>query len=183
MSLDEWRATQAPPFEAGIDAGAELVMFGHLRYTAVDSAPATLSAAWHELLRDELGFDGIIVTDDLSMLQHSGDPAYADQVANAVAAVAAGNTLLLYVGPVDVAAARDAIVAAVADGRIDEATDRRRRAAPAARSPHPLGSDRAVRQLHRRLSDARRLVQLDCRAEEAAVAAGGPLDALLRRRR
>ena len=47
MSLDEWRATQAPPFEAGIDAGAELVMFGHLRYTAVDSAPATLSAAWH----------------------------------------------------------------------------------------------------------------------------------------
>lgn len=122
MSLDEWRATQAPPFQAGIDAGAELVMFGHLRYTAVDAAPASLSAAWHALLRDELGFDGIIVTDDLSMLEHSGDPAFADQAANAVAAVAAGNTLLLYVGPVNVAAVRDAIVAAVADGRIDEAT-------------------------------------------------------------
>jgi beta-N-acetylhexosaminidase len=122
MSLDEWRATQAPPFQAGIDAGAELVMFGHLRYTAVDAAPASLSAAWHALLRDELGFDGIIVTDDLSMLEHSGDPAFADQAANAVAAVAAGNTLLLYVGPVNVAAVRDAIVAAVVDGRIDEAT-------------------------------------------------------------
>jgi beta-N-acetylhexosaminidase len=122
MSLDEWRATQAPPFQAGIDAGAELVMFGHLRYTAVDDAPASLSATWHALLRDELGFDGIIVTDDLSMLEHSGDPAFADQAANAVAAVAAGNTLLLYVGPVNVAAVRDAIVAAVVDGRIDEAT-------------------------------------------------------------
>src|SRR5690348_15402020 len=87
------RGSRAPRFEAGIDAGAELIMFGHLRYTAVDAAPASLSPAWHALLRDELGFDGIIVTDDLSMLEHSGDPAYADQAANAVAAVAAGNTL------------------------------------------------------------------------------------------
>ena len=122
MPLDEWRATQAPPFEAGVDAGAELVMFGHLRYTALDAAPASLSAAWHTVLRDELGFDGIIITDDLSMLEHSGDPAYADPAANAVAAVAAGNTVLLYVGPVNLPAVTDAIVAAVADGRIDEAT-------------------------------------------------------------
>ena len=97
-------------------------MFGHLRYTAVDAAPASLSPAWHALLRDELGFDGIIVTDDLSMLEHSGDPAFADQAANAIAAVAAGNTLLLYVGPVTFPPIRDAIVAAVEDGRIDEAT-------------------------------------------------------------
>ena len=122
MSLDEWRATQAPPFAAGIDAGAELVMFGHLRYTAVDAAPATLSRAWHTLLRDELGFDG-----------HRRDRRHGDARAQRrsgvrrsgsqrVAAVAAGNTLLLYVGPVNVPAARDAIVAAVQDGRIDEAT-------------------------------------------------------------
>ena len=122
MSFDEWRATQAPPFAAGIDAGAELVMFGHLRYTAVDAAPATLSLVWHSLLRDELGFDGIVVTDDMAMLEHSGDPAFADPAANAIAAVAAGNTLLLYVGPVNVPVVRDAIVAAVQDGRIDEAT-------------------------------------------------------------
>lgn len=122
MSLDDWRATQAPPFRAGIDAGAELVMLGHLRYRAVDSEPASLSAAWVGILRDELGFDGLIVTDDMVMLQNSGEEAYADQAANAVASIAAGATLLLYVGPVDVAAIVAAVSAAVADGRIPIAT-------------------------------------------------------------
>ena len=118
MSLDEWRTTQAPPFQAGIDAGAELVMLGHLRYRAVDDAPASLSAAWVGILRDELGFDGVIVSDDMVMLQNSGEAAYADQASNAVAAVAAGTDLLLYVGPVDVDAVVDAVSAAVRDGRI-----------------------------------------------------------------
>src|SRR5690606_5636003 len=72
MSYDEWRATQAPPFEAGIDAGAEFVMLGHLRYTAIDAVPASLSAEWNRILRNELGFDGVIVTDDMSMLERSG---------------------------------------------------------------------------------------------------------------
>ena len=122
MGLDEWRATQAPPFAAGIDAGAELVMLGHLRYAAVDSAPASLSATWVGILRRELGFDGIIVTDDMVMLQNSGEDAYADQASNAVAAVGAGVTLLLYVGPVDVPSVVAAIAAAVRDGRIPVAT-------------------------------------------------------------
>lgn len=122
MSVDEWRATQAGPFAAGIDAGAEVVMLGHLRYSAVDTAPATLSAAWNEILREELGFEGIIVTDDMSMLENSGEAPYADQAANAVAAVAAGTTLLLYVGPVDVARVVAAVAAAVRDGRIPIAT-------------------------------------------------------------
>lgn len=122
MGLDEWRATQAPPFEAGIDAGAELVMLGHLRYAAVDSAPASLSPTWVGILRDELGFDGIIVTDDMVMLQNSGEDAYADQAANAVASIGAGTTLLLYVGPVDVPRTVAAVAAAVRDGRIPEAT-------------------------------------------------------------
>lgn len=122
MGLDEWRATQAPPFRAGIDAGAELVMLGHLRYSEVDAAPASLSPAWVGILRDELGFDGLIVTDDMVMLENSGEEAYADQVSNAVASVAAGVTLLLYVGPVDVAAIVAAVAAAVADGRIPVAT-------------------------------------------------------------
>ncbi|MBO9626263.1 MAG: glycoside hydrolase family 3 protein [Microbacterium sp.] len=94
-SLEQWRATDAVPFIAGIDAGASLLMFGHLAYTAVDAAPASLSARWHEIARDELGFDGVIVTDDLGMLQSSGIPAYADPVANAVSAIAAGNDLVL----------------------------------------------------------------------------------------
>lgn len=94
-TLDEWRTTDAVPFLAGVQAGASLLMFGHLAYTAVDPAPASLSARWHEIAREELGFEGVIVTDDLGMLQSSGIPEYADPVANAVAAVAAGNDLVL----------------------------------------------------------------------------------------
>jgi len=78
-SLEEWRASDALPFAAGIDAGASLLMFGHLAYTAVDSAPASLSPAWHRIAREELGFDGVIVTDDLGMLLSSGIPGYGGE--------------------------------------------------------------------------------------------------------
>lgn len=122
MGLDEWHVTQAGPFAAGIDAGAEFVMLGHLRYSAIDSAPSSLSAVWNGILRDDLGFDGIIVTDDMSMLENSGEAAYADQAANAVASLGAGTTLLLYVGPVDVGRVVTAVAAAVRDGRIPLAT-------------------------------------------------------------
>jgi beta-N-acetylhexosaminidase len=129
LSLDEWRTTHAVPFQRGIDAGAELVMLGHLRYSAVDSAPASLSSAWHRILRDEMGFEGIIVSDDMLMLSDSGEPAYADPVQNAVTALAAGTTMLLYVLPADPSsegadpiAIVAGVAAAVADGRISEDT-------------------------------------------------------------
>ncbi|MDQ0725206.1 glycoside hydrolase family 3 N-terminal domain-containing protein [Microbacterium sp. W4I20] len=132
MSLKEWRSTEAKPFAAGIDAGASLLMFGHLAYTAVDSAPASLSPAWHEIARDELGFDGVIVTDDLGMLLSSGDPAYADPVANGVAALAAGSDLLLVIAGSDAGTAgrmTAGIAAAVDSGalsaeRLEEAAIR-----------------------------------------------------------
>ncbi|RQP11352.1 MAG: glycoside hydrolase family 3 protein [Microbacteriaceae bacterium] len=119
MGLDEWRAGHAPPFEAGIAAGAELVMMGHLRFPAVDPAPATLAPEWYRVLREELGFDGVAVTDDLWMLTASGEPAYEDPYADGVAALAAGADLLLYVGPIDTAALVDRIDRAViVDGTI-----------------------------------------------------------------
>ncbi len=128
MGLDEWRAAEAPPFQAGIEAGAEFVMFGHLAYGAVDPAPASLSREWHRLLRDELGFEGLAITDDMRMLQDSGDPRYADPIANAIAALAAGNDVLLLTLPADPATVGvdvDAMIAgvagAVASGQIDEA--------------------------------------------------------------
>ncbi|GAA3949415.1 hypothetical protein GCM10022383_28920 [Microbacterium soli] len=96
-SLSQWRSADAVPFAAGIDAGADLLMFGHLAYTAVDSAPASLSARWHEIARDELGFRGVAITDDLGMLASSGIDAYRDPVANAVTALAAGNDMVLMV--------------------------------------------------------------------------------------
>ncbi|WP_374010695.1 glycoside hydrolase family 3 N-terminal domain-containing protein [Leifsonia sp. LS-T14] len=116
----EWAARDAPPFQGGIAAGAELVMFGHLAYTQVDAAPASLSAAWHRILTDELGFRGVSITDDLRMLQDTGLPQYQDPGENAVQAIAAGNTMVLDVIPAgsDPGALIDAVVAAVQSGRI-----------------------------------------------------------------
>lgn len=127
QSLAEWRAGPALPFAAGIDAGADLVMTGHLAYPAIDAAPASLSPEWHRILRDELGFDGVVVTDDLLMLQHNGLPEFADPGENAVRALVAGADLLLFVLPTDpsafgisVAGLVASITAAVDSGRISE---------------------------------------------------------------
>ncbi|GAA1061517.1 glycoside hydrolase family 3 N-terminal domain-containing protein [Agromyces bracchium] len=125
LSLEEWRAGPAVPFQAAIDADVELVMTGHLSYPAVDAAPASLSPEWHRILRDELGFDGVLVTDDMLMLQHNGLAEYADPGENAIRAIAAGSDLLLYVLPADpsefgisVEGLAASIAGAVADGRI-----------------------------------------------------------------
>ena len=123
ISYDSWTARDAAPFQAGIAAGADLVMFGHLEYVAIDSAPASLSSRWHQILADT-GFHGLSITDDMLMLQHSGNTAYANPIDNAVAALQAGNDLLLYVNDhdtgssLDVDALVDGIVAAVKDGRL-----------------------------------------------------------------
>jgi beta-N-acetylhexosaminidase len=97
VDLDTWLKTDAIPFAAGIAAGAELVMVGHLRYSAVETCPATLSRTWHRVLRERLGFDGVIITDDMLMLRDSGVSEYVDPSENAVRALAAGATMLLFV--------------------------------------------------------------------------------------
>ncbi|GAA1847069.1 glycoside hydrolase family 3 N-terminal domain-containing protein [Microbacterium koreense] len=132
MSKDAWRAADGVPFAAGIDAGAELLMYGHLTYSSVDSVPASLSAPWHRIAREELGFDGIAITDDLGMLLSSGVPEYSDPIANAVTAIAAGNDMVLaVVGSNAGTASRmaDGIAAAAESGalsqeRLDEAATR-----------------------------------------------------------
>ncbi len=127
IDLATWRATHAVPFAAGIAAGAPLVMTGHLQFDAISPLPASLSPTWIDILRAELGFEGVIVTDDLLMLQRSGVAAYADPVSNAIQALAAGNDLVLFVLPgepatvgIDPAGLVDALAAALADGRLDE---------------------------------------------------------------
>ncbi|MFF1632946.1 glycoside hydrolase family 3 N-terminal domain-containing protein [Leifsonia sp. NPDC058248] len=126
--LATWKTRDAPTFAAGIRSGAQVVMFGHLAYSAVDREPASLSAAWHRILRQQLGFDGVTITDDMRMLQDTGLPEYRDPAENAVRALAAGNTMLLFVLPADPEAAGmdpdtliDAVVAAVGSGRITAA--------------------------------------------------------------
>ncbi|MBC7441893.1 MAG: glycoside hydrolase family 3 protein, partial [Ramlibacter sp.] len=83
LGYRDWMAREAPPFRAGIAAGAEVVMFGLLTYSSVDQQPAGLSPVWHDILRSKLGFTGVTITDDMLMLQHSGRPEYADPVENA----------------------------------------------------------------------------------------------------
>ena len=127
MPLDQCRVEDEPPFQAGIDAGAELVMTGHLSFTAVSSEPASLSPEWYGILRDELHFDGVAITDDLGMLLASGDPAYADPVRNAVSAISAGADMALMVAGSDAPtlhAMAAGIAADVDPDRLEEAATR-----------------------------------------------------------
>ena len=130
LTLTDWRSDTAAPFSAGIEAGAELLMFGHLAYTTVSPAPASLSPEWYAIARDELGFEGVTVTDDLGMLRSSGLPEYQDPVATTVAALSGGADLALTVIGMDAAgvtALVDGVTAAVASGALSE--DRLREAA------------------------------------------------------
>jgi beta-N-acetylhexosaminidase len=122
LPYDDWLKKDAVPFVAGIDAGADVVMVGHLRYAAVDGVPASLSKKWHDILRNTLKFKGVIITDAMGMLQVSGDSSYTDAVHNAVLALQAGNTMLLYATePMqDPASLIDGIEAAVEKGDLSE---------------------------------------------------------------
>jgi beta-N-acetylhexosaminidase len=119
-SLDLLRTRELPPFTAAIGAGVKAVMTAHLRVPALTgSEPATLSrAALTDLLRGELGFDGVIVTDALEMKgasQQYGVPEAA------VRSLAAGADLLCLGATVDaelVEATTAGIVAAIRAGRL-----------------------------------------------------------------
>lgn len=123
LSFEQWLTSDALPFQAGIDVGAEMVMFGHLAFPLVDPLPSSLSPLWHEVLRNQLGFDGVSITDDLTMLEASGVPEYGDRVTNAVLALAAGNDVLLYVAGADFDASSIVlgVLAAIDSGQISQA--------------------------------------------------------------
>jgi beta-N-acetylhexosaminidase len=95
ISWEQWRTTHALPFEAGIAAGAELVMTGHIRVPSVSQDPATLSDDWVRILREDMGFEGVIITDDLQMMMNSGEAQYQDPAALAVAALVSGHDLIM----------------------------------------------------------------------------------------
>jgi len=124
-SLDELLEEEFLPFMSGIAAGANMVMTGHLIVPDVDDLPATLSSALlTDVLRGELAFDGVIITDSLAMnaiSRHYSTPFVA------VTAVGAGVDIILM--PVDVEETISALVAAVESGdisesRIDESVSR-----------------------------------------------------------
>lgn len=103
------------PFQAGINAGAGIVLVSHNVVSCMDSQnPASLSPQVHKILRKELGFTGVIITDDLAM---DGVRGFAGGTGLAVQAVQAGNDLLCCT---DFEVQIPAVLEAVAQGEIGE---------------------------------------------------------------
>lgn len=207
-------SVELPPFRRAVDAGVDAVMTAHVGVPAVtgsDSLPATLSpAVLQGLLREEMDFRGLVVTDAMTMgaLMERYGPG-----TTSVRALQAGADVLL--DPPDPVAAIDSVVAAVRDGRIPrervEASARRVLVAKAKAGLHrgrvvPLDSVSGVvgRERHRALADTaagraltlvrdrRGAVPLDTArfdgalsvtlARERHLAAGRAFDARLRER-
>ena len=115
---EEMKATEMLPFEAGIAAGVDVVMTGHITTpnATADGLPASLSYTMiTERLRGELGFQGVIVTDALGM---NAIKNYFAPAESAVAALCAGVDVLLM--PSDLRAAFDGVIRAVEDGTLSE---------------------------------------------------------------
>lgn len=103
------------PFQAGIDEGTDIVLVSHNIVSCMDpDYPASLSPTVHALLRNTIGFDGVIMTDDLVM---SAITEYTDGKSAAVQAVIAGNDLLCCS---DYAVQVPAVIEAVKSGVISE---------------------------------------------------------------
>lgn len=112
-SLDELETMDLVPFAAGVEANCGGIMVSHTIVQALDAElPASLSPAVHNYLREEMGFAGVIITDDLVM-QAITDLYGAEEAA--VLAVLAGNDLLC---STDYVTQYNAVLAAVVEGRI-----------------------------------------------------------------
>ena len=112
-SLEELENRDLLPFAAGIQAGADAILVSHTIVEALDPVlPASLSPAVHDYLRNTMGFQGVIVTDDLVM-QAITDTYGAGEAA--VLAVLAGNDLLC---STEYTLQYEAVLAAVLEGRI-----------------------------------------------------------------
>lgn len=117
-TLEEFEEMELVPFQEGANAGIDFVMVSHISTPKVTGGdiPASLSKLWvTDILRDEMGYKGIIITDSLSMgaiCEH-----YTAEEA-AVMAVEAGCDMILM--PSDFEAAYNAIIKAVENGQISE---------------------------------------------------------------
>ncbi len=117
-SLEELRASDFVPFQAGIEAGVDFVMVSHATAPALDdnNVPSSLSRkVITDTLRGELGFEGVIITDALDMTAITD---YYTPEEAAVMALEAGADMLLM--PEDFEKAYNAVLAAVQEGKISE---------------------------------------------------------------
>ena len=114
-SLESLEQHDLIPFSIGIQAGCDAILVSHTIVECLDAeVPASLSPAVHQYLRNEMGFQGVIVTDDLVM-QAITDQYGAGEAA--VLAVLSGNDLLC---SSDYRTEYPAVLSAVEEGRIPE---------------------------------------------------------------
>lgn len=103
------------PFKAGIEAKAPMVLVSHNIVETMDkNAPASISPAVHKILREKLGFDGVIITDDLAM---QGVKKFVGKKNAAVLAIKSGADMLC---STDFLNDISAVKKAVANGEIKE---------------------------------------------------------------
>jgi beta-N-acetylhexosaminidase len=176
--LETLWARALPPFAAAVEAGVRAMMTAHIRFAALDDRPATLSAKVVELLRSELGFDGVVITDALEMRAISGTVGLEEGAVRALLAGADALCLGADVSRVQVEAVRSAIAGRVPEERLREAAARVAELADWASSPRPYrdreaGAEAARRALRVegdvRLSGEPIFVEL---RPEATIAAG-----------
>ncbi|QDU72594.1 beta-N-acetylhexosaminidase [Mucisphaera calidilacus] len=116
--MQRLEAVELPPFRAAADADIASIMTAHIIFEAIDTQhPATMSQpVIHGLLRQSMGYDGVVVSDDLEMKAIANNYAVPEA---AVHAIAAGVDLLLCCHTNELAnESIDAIAQAVEDGRI-----------------------------------------------------------------
>ncbi len=117
-TAEQFRAEEFTVFQAGIDAGADMVMIGHISAPELTGSnePCTFSeAVVTDILRNELGFDGVIITDAMNMKAVSD---YYDSADAAIQALRAGCDMILM--PEDFEMAYNGVLQAVNDGIISE---------------------------------------------------------------
>jgi beta-N-acetylhexosaminidase len=121
-TLERLQQVEFPPFQAAIAADAKLMMTAHLALPAIDgpdAPPATLSRRiLHGLLREELGYEGVIVTDAMDMKAiHQGEALGEDAIK---AAAAGADLLLLTSNPDDQQRVYESLASAIQTGELDE---------------------------------------------------------------
>lgn len=119
LTVEEWMQTEAKPFQALIDAGVMSIMVGHLAFPDADDEmlngnyiPATMSSKIIQgILREKMGFDGVVITDGITM---GGLVSICSHEEMLIRMINAGNDILLGVGVHDF----DIVYQAVCEGRI-----------------------------------------------------------------
>ncbi len=118
LTREEWENTERLPFQAAFDAGADSIMLGHVAFPDLDPKDAATFSApiVTDLLRHDLGFEGVIITDAMDMggAERPEGPAEA-----CVVALQAGADQILM--PVDLPEAYEAVLRALREGRLNRA--------------------------------------------------------------